>query len=105
MRVAEILSRGVSAVNFTGWQLVQIVRRMGQMLFQPLLVLRLRHFKGIARTTTNDQVSVIKDGVVIMRWEVKQRVTADNKRQRRFGTLFFAPCFQRLRSVRGRVSL
>lgn len=46
MRVAEILSRGVSAKNFTGWQLVQIVRRMGQMLFQPLLVLRLRHFKG-----------------------------------------------------------
>ncbi len=66
MRVAEILSRAFPPVNFTGWQLVQIVRRMGQMLFQPLLVLRLRHFKGVAGTTTNDQVSVIKDGVVIM---------------------------------------
>ncbi len=99
-------SRGVSASKFF-YRLanpVQIVWRMGQMPFQPLLVLRLRHFKDIAWTTTNDQVSVIKDGVVIMPWEVKQRVLADNKSPAASGTLFFAPCFQRLRSVRGRVS-
>lgn len=77
----------------------------GEMIFQPLLVLRFAHGQRIARTAADEQVAVLQNGFIFMPCgEVQQGVLSDDKSQRLVWTLFCAPFLKRLRGPGGRIA-